>query len=282
MTNGGGDGFTGGAGIRNFRTQKIQKPNYSSNMNLQSILFYVLLVVLTIAVLQSVSIGGLFFLKNSGEKRANTFFGLLLIGIGLTLLHHILNILGIYESYPNLNFLPIYFTLALPTCLFFYVKLNLYPQYELRWTDLKHFILPLGQWIFFLSIFIKAAEYKSGMGRYFYSPFYGAFEQFLYLTTFFAYMYFAYRYLRQKRKQVRSLEEARKLVYLRYLLKVFFVLFCVHTLFVVGDFFTYEFLNINLRSFKVYAGLGILSFAALVYWLGIYGFQVLIWGKGKV
>ena len=117
------------------------------------------------------------------------------------------------------------------------------------------------------------------MGRYFYSPFYGAFEQFLYLTTFFAYLYFAYRYLYHKRKQLKDQQEARKVMYLRYLLKGFFVLFCIHTLFVVGDFFSYEFLNVNLRSIKAYAALGMLSFAALVFWLGIYGFQVLVWGK---
>jgi len=252
---------------------------FISFMDWQSILYYLLLFVLAMGVVQSVSIGGLFFLKGTGEKRANVFYGLLLITIGLTLLHNILFVLGVFEDYPALTFLPIYYTLALPTLLFYYVKLNLYPQYEMRWTDLKHFILPLGQFLFFLSLFLRTAEDKSEMGRYFYSPFYGAFEQFLYLTTFFAYIYFAYRYLYHKRKQLKDQQEALKVTYLRYLLKGFFVLFCIHTLFVLGDFFSYEFLNVNLRSIKAYAALGMLSFAALVFWLGIYGFQVLVWGK---
>ena len=248
-------------------------------MSWVDIFFYLLVLVLSIAVLQSLSIGGLFFLKRSGEKRANIFFGLLLISIGLTLLHNIFIMLGLYKEHPELNFLPIYFTLAFPVFLFYYVKLNLYPNYQLRWTDLKHFVLPIGQWIFFIFIFFRAVEYKAELGRYFYSPFYGAFEQFIYLTTFFAYLYFAYRYVRQKRKHISSPQEAKKVLYLKYLLKVFFVLFCIHTLFVLSDFFTYEIFNVNLRTVKIFVGFGMLSFAALVFWLGIYGFQVLIWGR---
>ena len=45
-------------------------------MDWQSILYYLLLFVLAMGVVQSVSIGGLFFLKGTGEKRANVFYGL--------------------------------------------------------------------------------------------------------------------------------------------------------------------------------------------------------------
>ena len=244
-----------------------------------SILFILLLGILAIGVLQSISIGFLFFLKRSGEKRANYFYGLLLITIGLTLLHHILRIADFYEHYPKFYFLPIYFTLAFPSLLFYYVKLNLYPAYRLKKTDIKHFILPVGQVIFFIIIFMTALEYKSNFGRYFYNPFFGAFEQFLYLSTFFSYLYFSYRYIKRRKKSLKSAKERKQILYLKNLVKVLFILFGIHSAFVVADFISYEFLNINLRTVKPYAALGVLSFAALVFWLGTYGFQVLFWGR---
>lgn len=242
-------------------------------------LFYLFITVLTLGVLQALTVGCLFLLSQSGDKRANSFYAFLLITFGLTLLHNIFKMTGFFEQNKSWYFIPIYFTLAFPPLLFYYVKLSLYPSYKLRWTDAKHFLLPIGQCLFFLTLFFTNVEFKSQFDRHFYNPFYGAFEQFLYLATFLAYMYFAFRYIRQKRKKLRDQIEAKKVLYLRYLIQILFVLFCVHTIFVVWDFVSYEFLNINLRTVRPYAALGALSFAALIFWLGTYGIQVLLWGK---
>ena len=43
---------------------------------------------------------------------------------------------------------------------------------------------------------------------------------------------------------------------------------------IIADFISFELLNINLRSVKSYAAFGMLSFAALLFWLGLYGIQV--------
>ena len=117
------------------------------------------------------------------------------------------------------------------------------------------------------------------LDRNFFNPFFGAIEQALYLTTFFAYLYFSYRYIRRKTGQVKDQREAKKVLYLRILVRILFFLFCVHSVFVLSEFLSYELLNINLRVVKPYVALGALSFAALIYWLGIYGFQVLFWGR---
>lgn len=242
-------------------------------------LYYLLLLALSLGVLSSTSIGALFFVKRTGVKRANFSFGSLLICIGLTLLHNILYIVGFYDLYPAYKFLPIYFTLAFPSLLFYYVKLTLYPSYRIQFSDIKHFLLPLSQWLFFWSILFLPLEVKVNVDRYFYNPFYGGLEQAIYLSSFFAYLYFSYRYVYQKRRKRLSIKEGRKVWYLDKLLKGLFVLFGVHAAFVLTDFFCYEFLYINLRTVKIYAGLGALSFAALVYFLSIYGFQVLFWGR---
>ncbi len=245
----------------------------------EGFVFYLLIFVLAVAVLQSLGIGFLFFFKRSGEKRANCFYGLLLITFGLTLLHNILYITDLFQLHPQVSMLPFYFTLAFPTLLFFYVKLDLYPNYRMQWSDSKHFILPIGQFIFFVLLCFNFFNLKSPLTRDFYNPFYGAFEQFLYLASFFAYMYFAYRYVRQKNKELKSRAEAKKVSYLKTLIQTLFFLFCIHSIFVVVDFVSFDFFNTDLRTLKPFEALGVLSFAALVYWLGVYGFQVLFWGR---
>jgi len=248
-------------------------------MEAHSIWFYLLVAVLLMGVLQSLSVGGLFFLKRSGELRANAFYGVLLIVMGLTLFHNILLISNVFEQRPKLQFLPIYFTLLFPPLLFYYVKLTLYPAYRLQRSDLKHFILPLGQVLYFIALYFDLVTFRGTPGRYFYSPFYGAFEHFLYISTFFAYLYFAYRYIRHKEREGRRSKQARQVLYLKTLVRVLFLLFCIHTGFLVSEFISNELLDINLRTVKIFAGLGALSFAALVFWIGTYGFQVLLWGR---
>ncbi len=248
-------------------------------MSMESFLYYLLIAALAAGIIQGLIVGILFFLRRFGVRRANLFFGLLLTAFALTLLHNTLTVTHFFSEYPRWKFLPIYFTLSFPTLLFYHVKLELYPAYRLRASDIKHFILPVGQFLFFFFMFFTAVAFKRGFDRHFFNPFYGALEHLLYLTSFFAYLYFAYRYVKQKRKHVRDRVEVRKVLYLRALLRFLFVLFIIHSIFVVGDFFTFEFFSINLRSVKPYAALGVLSFAALVYWLGIYGIQILVWGR---
>ncbi|NRB62565.1 MAG: hypothetical protein HRU40_05970 [Saprospiraceae bacterium] len=244
-----------------------------------SFYFYLLIGVLIFGILQAIGIGCLFFLKRSGDRRANGFFGLLLITFGLTVFHYVLWFLDVFILYPRLYFLPVYFTLSFPVLLFYHVKLSMYPGYQLRSTDIKHFVLPLGQFVFFLCLFFAPVSYKETIGRWFYNPFYGAFEQFIYLFSFYAYMYFAWRYVHQKKGHIQNKAEGKKVWYATKLLQVLFVLFFVHTLFVIGDFISFEFLHINLQSLKTFTALGVLSFVILLYWLGIYGFQVLLWGR---
>ncbi len=248
-------------------------------MSTSQFFFYLLLFVLLVGVLQGMGIGVFFLLKNTGERRANYCYGLLLITFALTVLHNVWVMTGVFERMPQLYFLPIYFTLAFPVLLFYHTKLSLYPLYQFVWSDVKHFILPFGQLIFFCVLFFMPIAYKSQLGRNFYNPFFGALEQLLYLSTFFAYLYFSRRYIIQKQKETKDRVELRRALYLRILIRIFFILFCIHTVFVVADFVCYEFFDINLRTVKPYAALGALSFVALLYWLGVYGLQVLFWGR---
>ena len=241
--------------------------------------FFLLLLVLSIGVIQSMGVGFLFFFKKSGERRAHIFFGLLLLTLGLTLLHNIFLLIDLTLVFPEWQEFPIYYTLAFPTLLFFYVKLDLYPSYQFKWTDAKHFVLPVAQVSFFILLSLGLLNFGVPLNRYFFNPFYGAVEQLLYLTFFFAYIYFASRYVRQKRKVARNRAIRKKINYHQTLLQILFVLFCVHTFFVISDYIYYNYFFINLRHSKPFAALGLLSFAALVFWIATYGFQVLFWGR---
>lgn len=248
-------------------------------MSQHSIYFFMVIAVMGLAGLTAVGTGGLFFVRRVGEKRANFYFAALLIAFGLTQWHNVLILTEFYENNPEYRFLPIYFTLAFPVLLFYYVKLSLYPVYRFQQTDIKHFVLPVSQWLFFCLVLVQPIEHKLIVGREFYNPFYGALEQALYLSTFFAYMYFAHRYIKQKKKHIRDKKEAWRVLYLDKLVKILFLLFSAHTVLVVADFVAYEFLDINMRAFKPYAAFSVLSFTAIVGWLSVYGMQVLIWGK---
>lgn len=248
-------------------------------MNLETILYYLFLATMALSMAQGLFIGLLYFFRRTGERRANYFYGVLLLTFGATLAHNLMVLTGFFERHPQWYFLPIYFTLAFPPLLFYHVKLSLYPSYRFKPTDLKHFILPLMQFVFFVVMFFTDVAWKSQVGRRFFNPFFGALEQALYLGAFFAYLYFAWRYVKQKAQQLSHRTEARLTAYLRQFIRFFLLLFCVHVVFVVADFVCYEFFSINLRVVKPYAALGALSFAALLVWLGIYGFQVLWWGR---
>ena len=232
-----------------------------------------------VAQLQAMLIGFLFFFKKSGNWRSNAFFGSLLILFSFTLLHYILIYTGIYEAVQEIQFLPIYFTLSLPVFFFYHIKLMLFPNYKLRWTDGKHFILPLGQVVYFLITYFSNEGFQGNFGRKDSNLFYGALEQFLYLLTFFAYLYFSYRYILVKRRVIRHHHDAKKVWYAEKLVQVFFLLFCLHAGFMLTDYFAYAIWQIDLRANRVFAALGMLSFVALLMCLGTYGFQVLIWGR---
>lgn len=241
--------------------------------------FYALLLVMVVLVLSSLTIGSLYFFKSSGIKRANNCFGGFLLVTGLTLLHSIFVISDFFDHYPSFKFLPIYYTLSMPVLLFFYIKLHLYPSYHLRFSDIKHFFLPIGQLIYFTYLFFLPVAYTSQIDRHFYNPFFGAFEQAIYISSFFSYFYFSRKYIEQKKREPQTPGLSRKIRYAEKLIQFFSLLFIVHTGFILVDFFAYEFMGINLRTIKIFSGLGIMSFVALVFWVNIYGFQTLIWGR---
>ena len=240
--------------------------------------FYLPVILMAASLLAAIGIGTLFFLKRSGELRANCLYGALLIASGLTQLHFLFLFSGLTDRYPPLEFLPIYFTLWLPVLLFFHVKISLYPNYRLRIGDLKHFIFPFAQLLFFVGIWLFP-EFRRPEGRYFYSPFYGGLEQALYLVIWPAYIVFSYQYLRRRRAKLRRKTMPRLVWYLRKLLKGSMLFVIAYAILALSDFISYNYFFVDMRDRQWYAAMQSLSYTVLVVWLSIYGFQVLLWGR---
>ena len=223
----------------------------------------------------------LFLFRKSENKRADVAFAALLLAFAGTCLHHVLALQGIYDRAPDLLFLPVYLTLSLGAALFFAVKLRLFPAYRFVGTDAKHLVLPAGQLLYFAVLFFFfSPEFRQNLGRKFYSPFYGGIEMGLYIATFYAYLFAAYRYtqfriaaLRKKQQGGQPLFEA---FVLRRMLRVMIVLFWVNSAYIVIDFVMYELLSLNMHDFRGFTRFGDLSFAAMAGWAGLSGVQLLL------
>lgn len=236
------------------------------------------LLVMSATILAGLIIGGLFFLKQSGERRANRLYGTLLLLGALTQLHFALDFGGYLVRNPDLRFLPIYFSLWLPVLLFSHVKISLFPGYRFRWTDMKHLALPIGQTVYFLLIWLFPAL-RHEQGRYFYNPFYGGLEQALFLAGWPMYVFFSALYLRRRRAMLGARSLPRLLWYLRKLLKGVLLFILAYAVLSGADFLAHKYLWTALRSQIWYAGAQALSFTVLLLWLCVYGGQVLIWGR---
>lgn len=232
-------------------------------------------------LLMALGVGVLFFLKQSGDRRANRLYGTLLAFGGLTQLHFLWDFIGWLDRYPTLRYLPVYFSLWLPVLLFSHVKISLYPGYRFRWTDLKHLTLPVCQTLYFLGIWL-IPDLRHEDGRYFYNPFYGGLEQALFLAGWPLYVLFSYMYLRTKLRQLKGSSLPRLLWYLRKLLKGCLLFILAYAVLSGADFLAYKFHLADLRSAPWYGGAQALSYTVLLFWLCVYGVQVLFWGRRLV
>ncbi|MFK7934248.1 MAG: helix-turn-helix domain-containing protein [Saprospiraceae bacterium] len=243
------------------------------NLNLPD---FIVAAILALGVLQGVFIGGIFLVKRTGNQKANTFLGLLLIAFSLALLDNLFFHTRIYERYPQWWLQPIRFTLAFGPLLFYYVKFTLFPTYKLRATDSKHFVLPVWQASFYTFTGLQSVAGKQQIWENFITPYYGVIEGGLFLASFFGYLLLAYRYVRYKQKIVEKRGyqwEFKKINWIRRVLKMLFILSCINAVYVVVNFIAYQVFDINLYSNPLFTWSINLTFAAMLYWLGFMAYN---------
>ncbi|HFA51505.1 MAG TPA: hypothetical protein ENJ95_21025 [Bacteroidetes bacterium] len=238
-------------------------------------------LLLAACIVLNMSVALVFVFRKNENKKADYFFALLLFVFSLTCLHHIFILENIYQQRPEWLFVPVYFTLSLGMALFYSVKLRLFPAYRFVPSDIKHFILPVGQFLYFLILFLfTSISFREGLGRKFYSPFYGGLEMAIYIGTFYMYLFAAYRYTRFKISALRKKKESGRPLYeafvLRRMLRVMLILFWINSAYIVADFAMYELLGLSMHNFRGFTRFGDLSFAAMAGWAGLTGLQLLV------
>ncbi|PHI19075.1 hypothetical protein CEQ90_14975 [Lewinellaceae bacterium SD302] len=231
-----------------------------------------------LAMSAALVIGTLFFFKRSGSQPANWLYGALLILCAGVQLHFIFAANQWPFNEPEWPYLPIYFSLSLPVLFFFHVKLTLFPDYRLKASDAKHGILPIGQMLYVWAIFLVTAWRIPG-GRYFYNPFYGGLEQALFIFLFPMYIVFGYQYYRARKRALKPGRESRQLWYIHKLLKGTMLFVLAYAILGISDFIVHKFFYLDLREQRWFLALSAGSFSSLVIFFGVYGFQVLLWGR---
>lgn len=234
-------------------------------------------LLMGLGALQAVFIGLIFLLRSTGNKKANLFFGGLLLAFALAIVNLIFAHMGIYSQHQYLYFIPLWYTLSFGPFLFYYVKFSLYPTYELRRSDAKHFLLPIAQALFYWSIGFRDEAFKDWIWEVFIRPFFSTFEGILFLISFFGYLALSYRYIKFKQAILKKKDarpwELRKVTWLQNVVKVLFVLACINSFYTIVDFVAFRFFQRNLYNLPGFSYLGDLSFAAMVYWLGFNGYK---------
>jgi len=83
---------------------------------------------------------------------------------------------GLYSKYQFLYFLPLTFSFSIGPLFYMFVKSRIQPGWIFKKKDIMHFILPALQFIFYLSIGFRSAEFKSWIWRNVLAP-YGQFVE---------------------------------------------------------------------------------------------------------
>ena len=218
-----------------------------------------------------------YFIRLVGKREANLLLAIFLGVLALSLLQNLTVNIGIFNKQPRYYFIPIWYTLSFGPFLFFFVKSRLFRPFHLQKKDIKHFILPLLQATFYLSVGFKSADFKAQLWENSYIPFYKPIEGLFYIIGFSFYLYFSYRFIKYKlallqRKQSFAWE-LDKVNRLKRLVKGLILLFAISAMYIIGDFCTYHFLGMNLYNIRGFTYIGDLSFTLMVLWVSYYAFR---------
>jgi hypothetical protein len=228
----------------------------------------------TIAMISAVVIGValavVLALRRVLQNRLSDF---LLAGLLFTLSLTELQRLFIWLQIKNLDiiFLPIYCSFAFAPLIFFMVKSRLYPNFRLQQNDIKHFILPIVQIVVMSWIFLQPAHTRTWVASGgFFTPFYGNFERGVYLVQFGLYLYFSYRFILHERTPLSSHSPKHQILltgWLKRMVKAAFIIFVIEASFVLTDYFSMRWFDVDLRSRLFFSSVLELSFTAQLWWL---------------
>lgn len=236
--------------------------------------------IMAAAILQGLGISVVSWLNPTETAIAKFLFSCLISVMSLTLLYFWVEKIEGFERYPKLLFFPIYYTYAFAPLLFFYVKASLYKDFKLDWRDLKHFLLPIAQANFFFFMSFRSTDAKINAWTNDFSLLYGTFGYPVYLLLFTLYSYFAYRFIKHRIASLKHIAhtryDERHALRLKKMVKGLYILLLINSSFIISNFFIELFFHIALNKNLLYRFFTDLSFAAMIYWVGAYGYYRLV------
>ena len=240
---------------------------------------YFVLLVLIASILQASVLGVGFLVRKSTNRKASVFFGLLLLAFALSSIDILLLRSNTFApQFSHLYHLPLWMSLFFGPLLFYHVKFMLFPTYQLRLSDSKHFALGGIQIGFLTYMSLQPLVRQNEIWTDFIRPYYGPLEYAAFLLTLLMYLSISYRYIRYKlailknKNAEAAIEDATML---RWMVKVFTVLMSIYSFFAITDFIAFNFYNINLFEVESFAYAGDLVFAGMLLWLGYHGLKQL-------
>ena len=222
---------------------------------------------------------GVYFGRRSGTRASNHFLAALLLVFSLSLIRIFFNYYqGPFPKF-RLYFLPFWCTLAIGPFYFYFVKFRLFPAYRFRWTDAKHFLLPVAQFIFLTTIAFLPGALQAGLFDGFVLPYYKTFEGGLFILSFFGYGIMAYRYVRYMHAvwSRRGFEwRQRQAKRLRRWTSIFLILGAVNTTYIVLDFLLFNLAGIDLLARPAWRFWSDLSLLGMLWWLLYLAYRELV------
>lgn len=242
-----------------------------------TVFLYTLTIALNIAaVLQGLGISVGTWIQRKESSLAKLIFSFLITTMSLTLLYTFLEKVNFFQKHPKFLFFPIYFTYSFGPLLFFYVKASLYKSFKLSWKDLKHFLLPIAQTSFFFFMIFQSADIKNERWLNDYSLLYGTFGYPIYLLSFTIYSYFAYRFIKFRMKALQHINHTRYdekyVLRLKKMVKGLYILLLISSSFIIFNFLSNYFFHLSLYENIICRFFSDIAFAAMIYWVGAYGY----------
>jgi hypothetical protein len=216
-----------------------------------------------------------YFLRKRGNFRSNIFLALFFIAFGLALVRNGLILNGQIGTDDVLSSV-LWNTIWFGPLFFYYIKINIYPHYILRGSDLKHFVLPIAQTLTHILISIQAlsnAEYLNGYFKYLYSI-----EGVIFLLTFFPYIILSFRYIKYAgvSEPNQPYWRQQKLLWLKRITKVLYVLAFVNSTYVITNFLSKFIFTNELTSLPSYFLFAEFSFSLIAIWIAYQAVKLVI------
>lgn len=197
-------------------------------------------------ILICLGVGIQLLFRKSGIKLTNYLLGLLLILYGLTTFNSLMSITGVWSQNPHLYFLPIMFNLSIGPLFYFFVRSKIQPSFSFKRNHSVHFVLPVIQFLFYLSIGFRSASYKGMIWRDVVAPYVQYIEEGLLIVLGIGYLVAVLNLLKKKIPQ--ELWKKPVYIWLKKFTISFLILLTIHSSYEMIDWVFTGLLDYNIYN----------------------------------